>query len=239
MPAERYYIPQSLTPHSTLDLQDHEFHHLVRVMRARVGDVVEVINGQGVLATATVEKIGKHSASLYIAQAVFFEKEAFSLILAQAIPKPNRLETILEKATELGAAEIWLFPSTTSAKKDFSQNQMERMQFITIGAMKQCGRLYLPPIAYKDPLLEWTALPSPAFFGDVAAAARPLWQVWADGYQHSSQALFCIGPESGLTDREEAHLVHLGALGVKLHHNILRTDTAAIVALSLIQHWRL
>ena len=102
MPSERYYIEKALKKGDLIPLQDQEFHHLVRVMRAKAGEEIEVINGQGCLATATVKSIEKRQALLSINECQHLAKPCFEVILAQAIPRINRLDFILEKGTELG-----------------------------------------------------------------------------------------------------------------------------------------
>lgn len=162
----------------------------------------------------------------------------YRLILAQAIPRTNRLEFILEKGTELGMTEIWLFASARSERRNFSEHQEARLKNITIAALKQCGRLFLPTIVMLPQIKDWPKLPYPAFFGDTQPSAPILASAFQkhDGCQ---EVLFCIGPESGFTPEETTLLQTHGANGVKLHPNILRTDTAALAALSLLSHWML
>lgn len=232
MPAERYFSSLELVQGGTVELIDQEFHHLKNVMRTQEGETIELVNGRGQLATAELTKLGKKSADLHIQEMVQADPPAYNLILAQAIPRPHRLEFILEKGTELGMTEIWLFPSQRSERKNFTPNQIERFEAITIAAMKQCGRLFLPKINLLPPLTEWHEVPPKIYFGDVNPNAPPLATVFKKSQGHC----VCIGPESGFTDQEVATLVKMNAQGVKLHGNILRTDTAAIVALALLAH---
>lgn len=235
MPAERYYFNQQFTANNILNLADQEYHHLVHVMRARPNDEIELVNGQGQLAQATIQTITKKNVQLSIESTQTSPPTTSHLILAQAIPRMNRLEFILEKGTELGMTDIWLFPTTHSDRKTFNEQQIERLQAITIAAMKQCGRLFLPKITMMPKLSAWEPLPSPAFFGDTSPSAPTLSSAWQNA-SSSKSAFICIGPESGFTQEETALLLQLGAQGVKLHSNILRTDTAAITALSIISH---
>lgn len=238
MPSERYFIDQVFKVNQDIILKDSEFHHLVRVMRTRKGEVVELVNGQGGLTQATVEEIFKDQARLHIDSIHIEKRRNNKIILAQAIPKPNRLDYIIEKGTELGVDEFWLFPSQHSVKKDFSPEQLERLRIQIIAAMKQCGRLYLPELALKPSLEKWEANSGTFFFGDVDKTAELFSSAWKR-LQVSFPVIFVVGPESGLSEKENTFLKEKGAYGVKLHENILRTDTAGIVALSLIEHWLL
>lgn len=240
MPAERYFLDDSFSEGKKFELEDAEFHHLVHVMRSRAGDQIELVNGRGALAKATVENLGKKAATLNIEE-IFQQKEQPSrLILAQALPKLNRLDFILEKGTELGVDSFWLFPGHYSVKKDFFPNQVERCRQLTIAAMKQCGRLFLPSIQMKPSLEKWDPLEEVLpFFGDTEPEAS-LFEAYSDLIRESSRpVLFITGPESGFHEKEIAALNKLSAQGVKLHNNILRTDTASLAALSLISHWQI
>ncbi len=99
--------------------------------------------------------------------------------------------------------------------------------------MKQCGRLHLPKIVFRQDLDNWKDLEYPAFFGDVETSARSFLDVYKREDAHKG-VMFFIGPETGFSDKETDKLRTLGVTGVKLSGNILRTDTAALVALALI-----
>jgi 16S rRNA (uracil1498-N3)-methyltransferase len=235
MPAERYYYPKPLETGDTIFLQDQEFHHLIHVMRGREGDPVEIVNGMGQLAQGAIQKIEKKKAALSLTSVFSQNPPETTIILAQGIPRQNRLDFIAEKCTELGMTELWLFPATKSEKKEFSENQLERVKGITVAAMKQCGRLHLPQIKLMPPLKQWRGEDAfLMFFGDTSTNAPQFLSAWGSINSQTKQALFCIGPESGLTEEEEATLRGIGAHGVSLHPNILRTDTAAIAAMTLL-----
>jgi 16S rRNA (uracil1498-N3)-methyltransferase len=235
MPAERYFYPDPLSQGLQVQLSETEQRHLVQVMRTRPGEQVELVNGQGQLALATLLRIDKKTAPLVIDQVTFEPPALYQVILAQAIPRSNRLDIILEKGTELGMTEILLYPGEQSEKSQLGPSLLTRLQSITISALKQCGRLYLPKITLVPPLSAWTLPALPLFYGDLSPSALPFHQAWSqEKFPHG--LIFAIGPEKGFSPKEEDHLKSLHAHGVKLHHNILRTETAALVALSLVNH---
>ncbi|MFQ5729035.1 MAG: RsmE family RNA methyltransferase, partial [Waddliaceae bacterium] len=227
MPADRFFYAFLLTPNQEVQLESKEFHHLKNVTRTKQGAVVELVNGQGQLASAILKKIGKNNALLQVNNVDKSPKPLHPLILAQAIPRIHRLDFILEKGTELGLTEFWLFPGHHSERKKLTEHQIRRLRALTIAAMKQCGRLYLPTISIKPPLSDWGSPQLPAFFGDLSPNAPPLFHAWQQS-PLKNEVLFFIGPESGFSDEEECTLRNFGATGVKLHQNILRTDTAAL-----------
>ena len=229
MPAERYFFEKELVVDEKIILPYPESHHLVKVMRTPIGQMVELINGQNQLAQAKVLKI-KKEVELEIIEVETKDPPAHKIILCQAIPRFNRLENIVEKGTELGMTDLWLFPGDLSEKKKLTDHQLQRLHTITISALKQCGRLDLPHIQLKPSLTQWDKLPYPAYFGDTNPEAPPFAQI----IEKSPEIIICIGPESGFSKNELTQLHKLSAHGISLHSNTLRTDTASLVALSLI-----
>lgn len=232
MPQNRFFLDTyfSLENQALLDHVD-EIHHF-KVMRIREQETIELVNGKNQLAKARVLSIHKNAIQLAIESVIETPPPSFSLILCQAICRPNRLDTIIEKATELGAIEIWLFPGELSEKKELSRAQITRLVHLTVSAMKQSGRTALPKIIVKPVLSQWNKsdLLHPAYFGDVDPKSPP----FSIDRKGVKGALFFVGPEAGFTPKEEQTLVTMGARGVKLSEYILRTDTAAIAALSMI-----
>ncbi|MFI5344405.1 MAG: RsmE family RNA methyltransferase [Chlamydiales bacterium] len=241
MPIERYFLDEPLEEHDTKLIMGAEFHHLAHVLRTRVGDAVEIVNGRGVLAQATLQSLAKDRAVVRIEELQEETAPSNRIILAQALPKLNRLDFILEKGTELGVDEFWLFPGQLSQKKEFSANQFERACSITIAALKQCGRLTLPLIKILPALEKWSQINGIAFFGHTGEDAELFCYAWARSQQTISgfPITFFVGPESGWSPEEILLLKSKGVQAVKLHSNVLRTDTASLVAISLIHHWML
>ncbi len=114
MPQNRYFCPD-ITQHATL--KDDEFHYLKNVMRCRVGDTVELINGKGTLAKAQISKLFEKEAHLTVLEQEEHEKPLKKITLALAILKPSHLEYALEKCCELGVDRFVLFTASRSEKK--------------------------------------------------------------------------------------------------------------------------
>lgn len=223
MPKERFYIADLNA--CQVQLKGSENHHLTHVMRAKMGDTVELTNGKGGLASAIVKIPGKE---LTLLEVTSFQETPppKEIILAQALPRLNLLDWIIEKGTELGASSFWLFPGELSEKKELNITQQQRLLTLSIAAMKQSGRLFLPSILFKPPLSKWPPLSGQLFYGDTHPSAPKL--------TPTSQLPIAvvIGPEKGFSPKEVESLRTFGAKGVKLHENILRTETAGLVALS-------
>lgn len=234
MPAERYFTPDPLETGQVLFLEEKEFHHLSHVMRSREGDVVEIINGLGELAEGRIETLKKRHAAIAILEVKKFPPPKNEIILAQAIPRPQKMDIIIEKGTELGVTHFYLFPGILSERKEVSENLQQKLKVRAIAALKQCGRTWLPEIALKPPLDKWNPPEFPSFFGDIRKGAPLFHTAWES---HHCTAFF-VGPESGFDAREVALLESWGSKGVQLNPNILRTETAAIIAVGLIAHWQ-
>lgn len=235
MPANRFFTNSPLALGHTIQIEGPEFHHLVHVMRARPGDIIEVVNGQGSLAEAIIRSVEKKCVLIEISALEQTPLPSFQIILAQAMPRHSKLDFIVEKGTELGMTQLWLFPAAHSEKKTYLNQQIDRMKMTTIAAMKQSGRLDLPTIEIRPELKKWSSLPFPAFFGDTSPSAPPFRNAWKESPPKEG-VIFFIGPESGFNSQELVLLQKLGAQGVKLHENILRTETASLAALTLISH---
>src|SRR5438132_1425209 len=111
---------------SMIALEGREFHHLAHVMRLEVGDTVEVVNGQGELAKATISALETSTAILQIESVYRETQKGPEIVIAQAFI--HSLEWVIEKGTELGATKFWLFPGVLSDKK---QAKDERLKTIT------------------------------------------------------------------------------------------------------------
>jgi 16S rRNA (uracil1498-N3)-methyltransferase len=231
MPSNRFYCDDDLK-RGTASLEGEEFHHLARVMRLQENDGIELVNGRGTLARATIQKVEKNQAMLHITAVETAEKPD-ETILAQALPRMNHLEWIIEKGTELGATAFWLFPGEYSEKKALSDNQQQRLRSLLTAAMKQCGSLFLPSFLFKPSLEEWHPLSGSLFYGDTRKSAPKL------PSPVKAPVTFFIGPEKGFSEKEIGILERkLKVQGIKLHDNILRAETAGIAALAQIFYAR-
>ncbi len=233
MPADRFFYDGPLKEGKALQLVGEELKHLL-VMRLRPGELLELVNGRGELAKATLRAVEKREADLLIEE-VERATKPFRPILAQALTKQPKLEWIVEKATELGATEIWLFPGEKSEREKLSQHQMERLRHLSIAAMKQCGRLYLPEIVEQPALKLWGELAAEhqLLLADPVATAPYLWE---QKIGSSRGVVLLIGSEAGFSDSErKIALTTLGATSVRLHENILRAETASMAALILLR----
>jgi 16S rRNA (uracil1498-N3)-methyltransferase len=234
MPIDRFFSSTKLTENKTILLEGAEARHLALSTRKREGERVELVDGSGTLAVAVIVSLEKKKpVELRLLESIRHEEPSKKIYLLQAVPRANRLDTIIEKATELGVWEIILFPGEEGERSLISAHGIDRLEQVAISAMKQSGRLFLPKIRQFSPIDSWISLDHFTLYGEVDPTAPSLISLQDQLPENIS---FVVGPESGFSEEEVANLKRLGARGVSLNPNILRTDTAAIAAVAILSH---
>ncbi len=227
MPANRFYYQGSLSQGATIELRDAEHHHL-RVMRVSVDEEVEIVNGKGALATAKITALQKESTHLLlleVSQEAPLEQE---IILIIPLMRPNKLEWIVEKATELGATALHFYAAEFSEKMQLSEHQLERLQNLCLSALKQSGRLYLPHIELVPSLERAMVEEGTYLFGDTTP-----WQASILDVKVERRTALITGPERGFSPKERTFLAQK-AQSVSLSAHILRAETAPIAGLAIL-----
>lgn len=232
----RLHVAAPLASGSLIELPPEAAVHLARVLRARVGDAVVLFNGDGGEFAAVVELVRGTRAAVAVGEERHADRESpLALTLLQCIPRGDRMDWIVQKATELGVARIVPLVSRRGVVK-LSGRQAEskaaHWRAVAVSACEQCGRNRLPAIDTPRALDE--------FLGAVpAAGARLLLDPDGDDatpLDAASAAIECaIGPEGGFAPEEIACLRTAGFRGLRLGPRILRTETAALAALVWLQ----
>ena len=242
MTLHRFYIPPASWNEARPVLDETESRHAASVLRLREGDLVSVFNGEGTEVHARIVQSGKRETLLEAVRVLHTPPVPARLILAQAIPKGKNLDLVLQKATELGASEIIpLVTERTVARPEAAEAtaKQEKWQRIAIEACKQCGQNHLPkvhpPVAFSNFLksLPATGLP---LIAALDPAARSLHNILSLSPTRPDSALVLIGPEGDFTPDELTAAKSAGCLPLSLGPIILRTETAAVYALSILGH---
>ena len=230
----RLYVTHPLLADAAFPLDDGQSRYLTQVMRKAVGDEVLVFNGADGEWRCRIDQLGKRFVILKAVSLERAQKIGSDLVLLIAVVKRGRMETIVEKAAELGAAQIW--PVLTE-HTNTERLREDRLVIIATEAAEQTGRLDVPkiegPAKLDKVLANWN--PERALlFCDEAGDAPPIQQTLI-GAKPGPWAIL-IGPEGGFSPTERARLRSLEfAVPVSLGPRILRADTAAISAMSLWQ----
>jgi 16S rRNA (uracil1498-N3)-methyltransferase len=204
--------------------------HLARVLRLRVGDQVQLFDGQGLLAEAVIERLDReHTVVRVVNQIQISPKTTGRVILAVSIAKGERFDWMIEKCTELGADHIAAVHYEHTVKMG-KESALERYKKIALAAAKQCGRLHLPtltgPASLERTLADLhTRYPDAQLLYGDAEGQRLL---SAGGSDSRPDSIICIGPEGGFSDAERQFFGEAEAWPVCVNPNILRIETAAI-----------
>jgi 16S rRNA (uracil1498-N3)-methyltransferase len=230
----RLFVTQDLGAGLRIEAAPEQAHYLVNVMRLAVGAELLLFNGRDGEWRAELATGGKRSAALAVSKQNRPQTVGPDLDLVVALVKRARLETIVEKAAELGARRVRL---AITERTNAERTRTERLAAIAVEAAEQTGRLDAPvvePPQKLDRLLaEWPA-DRPLMFCDEAGDAPPALDALT-GRAAGPWAVL-IGPEGGFSPRERALIRALpAAVPVSLGPRILRADTAAISALTLWQ----
>lgn len=134
MPHLRFFSPNPLTPHITIQLSKEESHHLLKVMRVKDLAEIEIINGQGLLAKGTLSTT-QNTVSVEILSVTQESDLPYFISLYQAMPKFTHLQWIIEKCCEIGVHEICLFESEKSEKTTLTHNQKNRIEHLLIASL--------------------------------------------------------------------------------------------------------
>jgi 16S rRNA (uracil1498-N3)-methyltransferase len=215
---------------------------IATVLRGRTGDRVHVIDSAGsAFAASLAVEAGTVTATLAEPIERGTRETAVRLTLAQAIPKGQKMDLIVEKATELGVAAIVPLRSDRVVGERTGDHKVERWQRLAKTAAQQCGRNVIPavaPIAGWDELIATFESYDRVYVPWELADVRPLRATFDADAPAIASALFVVGPEGGFSAHEIERVVAAGALVVSLGARILRTETVALAVLAAFAYAR-
>ncbi len=231
----RVYVDTGLSEDSLIPLPPDSAHHVSRVLRLRTGDGVSLFNGRGGEFTGRIESMTKTHVSARVGTHTPIERESpLEIILAQGISRGERMDYTLQKVVELGVSAF--VPVTTQRSvvhldEERAAKRLEHWRKIIIGACEQCGRNRLPALEPIHTLPEWLAREQAGerFILDPGAEENPLRQA------SPGRVVLLAGPEGGFSEEERQAVKQAGYRGLRLGPRILRTETAALAAISALQ----
>jgi len=233
----RFYCDQITTCQNKLCAE--ESHHLIHVSRLNAGDEIELFDGSGICAKATVTAIKRSEVVAEVARVrTVTRPRTKHITIAASIPKGKRFDWMISKCTELGVDRIvpLIFDRTV---KQPAETQA-RCRKIAIAAAKQSGNCFLPTICEPKKIklfLDSAATDNPdasIFFGDLSRQAGYTQTLIND----KNDAIAIIGPEGGISESEIQLLLDYRAKGIRLTNTILRIETAAVCFASVLCSFR-
>ncbi|MGB8697387.1 16S rRNA (uracil(1498)-N(3))-methyltransferase [Acinetobacter sp.] len=232
----RFYTEADLAVDLNVELTETVFHHWVKVLRAQVGEKATLFNGQGGEYDVTLVEVSKKSANVSVDTFNPDDRTpAFTALLGQVMSKGDRMDYAIQKATELGVSKIQLLTSERCEmrlKYDRDQKKIDHWQGIAIAACEQCGMNKVPEVLAPLSLQDWLAseLPTTKL---VLAPNKDQVDVLADV---TPDIALLIGPEGGLSEAEIQLSNNTGFINWCIGNRVLRTETAPIVALSILNY---
>jgi 16S rRNA (uracil1498-N3)-methyltransferase len=236
MNVPRVYVDMPLSPGSVIELPPSAAQHLAKVLRARSGDEIVLFTGAGLEFAAAVESIRGSRVTAAVGEARAIDRESpLAVTLVQCIARGDRMDVIVQKATELGVARIVPVMSRRSVVRlDAAQaaSKAEHWRGITVAACEQCGRNRLPVIEAPRQLIRYLGEAPP---GGARLLLDPDAGRSDAALKIDAAVEMAIGPEGGF-DVEELEAFRVsGFVSVTLGPRVLRTETAAIAGLAWLQ----
>jgi 16S rRNA (uracil1498-N3)-methyltransferase len=233
----RVFVDAPLSPGARVTLEGAAATHLRRVLRLVPGDPVTLFNGDGSDYPATIGGFGRGTVEAEVGSRASARAESpLAVTLVQGIARTERMDLVVQKATELGVAAILPVATARSVVKldrDSKARKLEHWRGIVLAACEQCGRGRLPAVGEPRPLADALAAPPPDGLRVVLTPGAPVALAAAARGARAIELL--VGPEGGLEDAEVAAAVAAGFHPCSLGPRVLRSETAAIAAIAVLQ----
>lgn len=234
----RVHVDLPLAAGIEIELPDNAANHLARVLRLGIGDTCTLFNSDGRDYPARLIDVGKRTVRVKVGPGIEIDNESpLQLILLQGIARGEKMDLILQKATELGVASLQpLYSQRSEVRLDGARadKRLAHWRGVVASACEQCGRARVPGVAIPLPLAQaLAALPDGGLRlvldPDANASLSRL------ALDPSRTACLAVGPEGGWSPRDLEQLAAAGFSGVRLGPRVLRTETAGIAAISALQ----
>lgn len=238
MRVSRVHVAEPIAGRRTCELTGTAANHVLRVLRLRAGEPLTLFDGTGGEYAATIDKSSRDRVTVSVGEHSAVEREStVAITLIQGISRSERMDLVVQKATELGVTHIVPISTERTVVRigpSQADRKFEHWRAIAIAACEQCGRNRLPELRAPMSLHSWLEGWQPAASALLLSTRASTRLGAALGTAHKIDLL--IGPEGGLTADEESAALAAGFRGVSLGPRVLRTETAAIAALAAIQH---
>lgn len=232
----RLHVPRALVPGSALALPEGAAQH-AQVRRVQPGDALQLFDGLGHEWAAYVVHMGRGEVRVRVGEPLVPAAELpIKVTLALGMPANDRMDTLVEKAAELGVAALHPLACERSVLRlagDRAERRRAHWQAVAVAACEQCGRATVPPVEPVRPFAEWIAragAPGARLLLSLARGAPALRTLSLD----ETAVLVLSGPEGGLTPAEESAALAAGFAPVTLGPRVLRADTAPLALLAYL-----
>lgn len=230
----RLFLEGNLKQAKTLRLEGEKAHYISKVLRCKIHDILIVTDNSGVAYFARISALTKKETSLEIIGPLCQDNESpLDIILLQGLLKGDKMDLVIQKATELGVAQI--IPVITERSQLRETRKLQRWQKLAGEAARQCGRNRIPLIHVPDDF-ETVSAAQQHLKGLICwEKAGPPFSAALDKLRGERKIVLCIGPEGGFSEKEVMASQDRGLYVASLGKRILRAETAAITAIALTQ----
>ena len=238
MRVTRVHVELPLAAGIEIELPESAANHLVRVLRLAVGDTCVLFNGDGHDYPARLVEVGKRMLRVEVGAGTMVDNESpLRMVLLQGVARGEKMDLILQKATELGVASLHpLYSQRSEVRLEGARadKRLAHWRGVVVAACEQCGRAKVPDVAMPLSLVQaLTKLPDSGLRLILAPDAEAsLSRVELDA---SQTVILAVGPEGGWSPQDLTQLVAAGFTGVRLGPRVLRTETAGLAALAALQ----
>ncbi len=236
----RIHVPQPLAPGQEVELPLQAGERLARVLRLERGSPLRLFCGDGLEYTAELASLARRRVTAQVLEALpgVDRESPLRLTIGQGIARGEKMDWILQKATELGVARIVpLITERTEVKLDAERaaRRMAHWHAVLASACEQCGRTMLPEIHPPIRLADWAAALAGAEDTGVRVTLDPEATTRIRDVMATGSVILAVGPEGGLSPQDRSRLAQAGFRGINLGPRILRTETAGLAALVALQ----
>ena len=237
----RFYVAHPQIEKGMLKVEGSEVRHIRRVLRLKTGEGIAVFDGSGNEYEGTIVEEGPSSVVVMIQNILSPEREShLEITLAQSLLKGEKMDYLIQKATELGVKEIIPFFSSRSVPlldKSKRLKRYHRWEKIAVEASKQCGRVMVPKVGPLHDYSEILQTASPDSLRLILweRGGASLKEILKES-KEKTRIFFVVGPEGGLSNEEVEHARRVGFIPVNLGKRILRSETAVLCFLSVLQY---
>jgi 16S rRNA (uracil1498-N3)-methyltransferase len=236
MNSPRFYCREPLAPGARIELPEPVARHAVRVLRLPPGASLVLFDGRGGEYEARIERIEKDRVVVFLGSWQDIERESsLSITLVQALQAGEKMDFTIQKAVELGVADIVPVESRRSVTRLSGERAAKRVahwQGVAAAACEQCGRNHVPLVTPVEPLDHWLSRPPE---GELRLMLAPGAEVSLADLPPVGNVQLLIGAEGGLDPQEVIAAEQVGFRAVRLGPRILRTETAGLAAMAAMQ----
>jgi len=236
-----FLFPESQIEGDWITLDGRESHHLIKVFRARRGETVEVLDGQGRRYLGRLCEANARAAVVQVEKVETVSAVNCRVTLLQAMPKGKAMDLILRMASEIGIAElqpVYTAQSEVTIPEERIAGKVEKWRATTVEACKQCGLAYLPDVLRPQRLRDWfSEHPRQPSEIRLVASLEEGSELLLDKLREArlpERVVLAVGPEGDFSAEEYAALRESGFAPVRLGRNVLRAETAVAYMLSVI-----